>query len=217
MTIQVKACAWSCCAVSFFFPFFFLTQLNLPLARSQNVKSSWSFTGGARLRGLRSHHNMVITFLYKVVLTFDTSQIEFREEFFRSSGKRKEGKTKDSYETINTLVSGYFSSYIFISSLFIFRQDLLRALERENEIMTDIRLRVLDNRLICRDTETEWDGKATAMIKDLAKHYVQCKPNELLQRFYMARKSPPANSKMRYKYRCCRFSMKEKWVRPDDM
>jgi len=97
------------------------------------------------------------------------------------------------------------------------QKDLLRALERENEIMSDIRLRVLDNRLICRDTETEWDGKASAMIKDLAKHYVQCKPNELLQRFYMARKSPPANSKMRYKYRCCRFSMKEKWVRPDDM
>lgn len=83
--------------------------------------------------------------------------------------------------------------------------------------MSDIRQRVLDNRLVCREVETEWAGKATAMIKDLNNHHIQCNANELIQRFYMERKVGTVNSKMRYKYRCCRFNMKDNWVKPQDM
>lgn len=80
--------------------------------------------------------------------------------------------------------------------------------------MGDVKQRVLDNRLICRETETEWSGKATAMIKELTSHYINCKPNELLQRFYMERKVGTLDSKMRYKYRCCRLNMKDNWESP---
>ena len=96
------------------------------------------------------------------------------------------------------------------------QKGLLAALKRENEVMDDIHQRVLDSRAICRDTTTDWKDQATGKIKELSRHYVKCNQNELLQKFYLERKSA-SEDKVRYKFRCCRLSMKEKWQRPDDM
>lgn len=97
------------------------------------------------------------------------------------------------------------------------QRDLLAAIKKENKVISDILLRVLDNRLICRDTETDWAGKASGLIKDLTNHYVQCRANELLQRFYLERKDASWNSKVRYKYRCCQMSMTKNWKKPENM
>ena len=98
-----------------------------------------------------------------------------------------------------------------------FLQSLKRAIEREKEVIGEVVRRVLDNRLVCRDTETDWGAKANEMIKGLTTHYVHCRPNELLQKFYLKRKSGSNKSQTRYKYRCCRLNMKDKWQRPSDM
>lgn len=95
--------------------------------------------------------------------------------------------------------------------------DFLKAIKKDNEIVRDVLQRIWDNRLICRDLETEWAGKAMALIKDLSNHYVNCGTNEFLQTFYLERKDGSRNSKMRYKYRCCRMSLKDKWQKPDNM
>jgi len=96
------------------------------------------------------------------------------------------------------------------------QKGLLDALKKENEVMDDIHLRVLDSRAICRDTTTDWKDQASGTIRELSRHYVKCNENELLQRFYLERKSA-SEDKLRYNYRCCRLSMKENWQRPDDM
>lgn len=98
-----------------------------------------------------------------------------------------------------------------------FLQSLKRAIEREKEVIAEVVRRVLDNRLVCRDTETDWGAKANEMIKGLTTHYVHCGPNELLQKFYLKRKSGSNKSQTRYKYRCCRLNMKDKWQRPSDL
>jgi len=95
--------------------------------------------------------------------------------------------------------------------------DFLKAIKKDNEIVRGVLQRIWDNRLICRDLETEWAGKATALVKDLSNHYVNCGTNEFLQTFYLERKDGNRNSKMRYKYRCCRMSLKDKWQKPDNM
>lgn len=81
--------------------------------------------------------------------------------------------------------------------------------------MDDIHQRVLDNRQICRDAETEWKDQASGTIKELSRQYVKCNKNELLQKFYLERKSA-TNNQVRYRYRCCRLSMKDNWQRPDE-
>lgn len=96
------------------------------------------------------------------------------------------------------------------------QKGLLDSLKRENEVMDDINLRVLDNRAICRAATTEWRDQAEGTIRELSRQYVKCNENELLQKFYLERKSA-SEKKVRYNYRCCRLSMKEKWQRPDDM
>ena len=96
------------------------------------------------------------------------------------------------------------------------QKGILDSLKKENEVMDDIHLRVLDNRAICRDTTTEWKDQESGMIKELSRQYVDCNENELLQKFYLERKSISEN-KVRYSYRCCRLSMKENWQRPDGM
>lgn len=98
-----------------------------------------------------------------------------------------------------------------------FLQSLKRAIEREKEVIAEVVRRVLDNRLVCRDTETDWGAKANEMIKGLTTHYVHCGPNELLQKFFLKRKSGSNKSQTRYKYRCCRLNMKDKWQRPSDL
>lgn len=98
-----------------------------------------------------------------------------------------------------------------------FLQSLKRAIEREKEVIGEVVRRVLDNRLVCHDTETDWGAKANEMIKGLTTHYVHCRPNELLQKFYLKRQSGSNKSQTRYKYRCCRLNMKDKWQRPSDM
>lgn len=104
------------------------------------------------------------------------------------------------------------------TGLFIiyFQKGLLDSLKRENEVMDDINLRVLDNRAICRAATTEWRDQEEGTIRELSRQYVKCNENELLQKFYLERKSA-SEEKVRYNYRCCRLSMKEKWQRPDDM
>lgn len=82
--------------------------------------------------------------------------------------------------------------------------------------MGEVVRRVLDNRLVCRDTETDWGAKANEMIKGLTTLYVHCRPDELLQKFYLKKKSGSNKSQTRYKYRCCRLSIKDKWQRPSD-
>ena len=99
---------------------------------------------------------------------------------------------------------------------FVFQKGLLDSLKRDNEVMDDIYLRVLDNRAICRVATTEWRDQEEGTIRELSRQYVKCNENELLQKFYLERK-PTSEDKVRYNYRCCRLSMKEKWQRPDDM
>ena len=106
---------------------------------------------------------------------------------------------------------------IFTAVFYSFLQSLKRAIEREKEVIGEVVRRVLDNRLVCRDTETDWGAKANEMIKGLTTHYVHCRRNELLQKFYLKRKSGSNKSQTRYKYRCCRLNMKDKWQRPSDM
>lgn len=97
------------------------------------------------------------------------------------------------------------------------QKSLKRAIEREKEVIAEVVRRVLDNRLVCRDTETDWGAKANEMIKGLTTHYVHCGPNELLQKFYLKKKSGSNKSQTRYKYRCCRLNMKDKWQRPSGL
>ncbi|KAL9953418.1 hypothetical protein ACROYT_G040836 [Oculina patagonica] len=96
------------------------------------------------------------------------------------------------------------------------QKGILHALQKENKVMDDIHKRVLDYRPICRDTTTEWKDQASGKIKELSRQYVKCNENELLQRFYLERKSASENQ-VRYNYRCCRLSMKVDWQKPDDM
>lgn len=96
------------------------------------------------------------------------------------------------------------------------QRGLLDSLKKENKVMDDIHLRVLDSRAICRDTTTDWKDQASGTIRELSRHYVKCNEDELLQKFYLEKKSA-SEDKVRYNYRCCRLSMKENWERPDDM
>lgn len=96
------------------------------------------------------------------------------------------------------------------------QRDLLEALEKENAVMDDIHERVLNNRAICRDTQTDWKDQASGKIKELSRQYVRCNDNEILLRFYLQRKSATDNQ-VRYNYRCCRLSLKENWQKPDYM
>ena len=96
-------------------------------------------------------------------------------------------------------------------------QDLHKALKKDNELMGDIHRRVLDNRLLCRDTHTDWKERAGGDIRELARHFVKCNQNELLQRLALKRDGGGFNSKVRYEYRCCHLSIKDKWQSPDGM
>ncbi|XP_031558567.1 uncharacterized protein LOC116295010 [Actinia tenebrosa] len=90
---------------------------------------------------------------------------------------------------------------------------LSAGVQERKKIIDEIYSRIFlqDGKIVCRNTFTSWQKQANYKIGALDKHYIECRDDELLQRFLLERKDGELDSVVRFKYRCCRFNVKDKW------
>ena len=84
-------------------------------------------------------------------------------------------------------------------------------MDQEAAVIPAIRKRVVDNKAICRDVVTAWKSGADGLIGELSEHSVECKTNEFIKQFFLERESTDVESRIRYRYSCCRLNLKDNW------
>ncbi|KAK3725334.1 hypothetical protein QZH41_008954 [Actinostola sp. cb2023] len=89
-----------------------------------------------------------------------------------------------------------------------------KSIKIRAKVISDMYFRLImkDRRIDCKVFYTKWNKQADYKIGYLDKHLIECPNQEFLQEFLFERRAGGLDSDVRYKYRCCRYNIKDKWI-----